>query len=145
MALFRRKQKTAPAKNEPVVLWNKTFTQSGSFRGFRRIRLSRYFHEEIDKNVSYFGKQNYDMKGRTIQLTCIRFDSNRKDGCRIDLRVDGMLLGSVWQNDEQWSMLTESDFDKVHVRIEDTMPGCTDPRIVHTKVHLFIHYPADAK
>lgn len=149
MALFNfGKKKTTPApapKAGPEMLWSKEFTQSGTFKGYRKIKLSRYYHEEIDKNVSYFEKHNYDMKGRTIQLICTRFDKKRKDGCRIDLRVDGKLLGTVWQDDEQqWPMLTEYDFDKVHVRIEDTWPGCTDPAIVHTKVYLFVHYPAEA-
>lgn len=149
MSLFNfGKKKTAPASAPdpvPEVLWSKEFKQSGTFKGYRRIKLSRYFHEEIDKNVTYFEQYNYDMKGRTIQLTCTRFDKKRQDGSRIDVRVDGKLLGTVWQNDEQqWPMLTEYDFDKVHVRIEDTWPGCTDPSIVHTSVHLFVHYPADA-
>jgi hypothetical protein len=149
MALFnfgkkKAKSSTAPAA-EPEVLWSKEFTQSGTFKGYRRIKPSRYFHEEIDKSVSYFEEHGYNMKGRTIQLICVRFDRKRPDGCRIDLRVDGMLLGSIWQSDdEQWPMLTEYEFDKVHVRIEDTWPGCTDPRIVHTKVWLFVHYPAEA-
>lgn len=137
MALFnfgKKKQEPAPApKVESEVLWSKTFTQSDSFRGYRRIRLSRYFHEEIDKNIVYFRDRDYDLKGRTIQLTCTRFDGTRKDGCRIDVRADAKLLGTVWQSDEQqWPMLTEYDFDKVHVRIEDA------------KVHLFVHYPAEA-
>lgn len=149
MALFnfgKKKSEPAPAsKAEPEIIWSKEFTQSGTFKGYRRIRLSRYFHEEIDKSVAYFEKHDYDMKNRTIRLDCVRFDRKRPDGCRIDLRVDGRLLGSVWQDDaQQWSMLTECGFDRLHVRIEDTWRGCTDPRIVHTKVWLFVHYPADA-
>ena len=143
--LFGKKKKKAPAPSKgPEVLWQKKFTQSGSFKGYRRIRLSRYYHEEIDKSVSYFEKRDYDLTGRTIQLICTRFDKSRKDGRRIDVRVDGKLLGTVWQSDEeQWPMLTQYDYDKAYVRIEDTWPGCTDPTIVHTKVYLFVHYPTD--
>lgn len=145
MSLLFGKKKKAPAPSKgPEVLWQKKFTQSGSFKGYRRIRLSRYYHEEIDKSVSYFEKRNYDLTGRTIQLICTRFDKKRKDGSRIDVRVDGKLLGTVWASDEeQWPMLTQYDYDKAYVRIEDTWPGCTDPTIVHTKVYLFVHYPAD--
>lgn len=144
--LFGKKKKKAPAPSKgPEVLWQKKFTQSGSFKGYRRIRLSRYYHEEIDKSVSYFEKRNYDLTGRTIQLICTRFDKKRKDGSRIDVRVDGKLLGTVWASDEeQWPMLTQYDYDKAYVRIEDTWLGCTDPTIVHTKVYLFVHYPDEA-
>lgn len=136
----------APAQDEaPKVIWTKTFTQSGTFRGYRRIRPSRYFHEKIDKSIAYFEKSDYSMKGRTIQLTCLQFDKHRPDGHCIDIFADGLLLGTVWQSDEeQWSMLTEYEYDKVYLKIEDTWPGCTDPRIVHTKVYLFAHYPGVA-
>ena len=148
MALFNRKKKpTAPKKQQkqPEVLWSRSYPQSGSFRGYRRIRLSRYFHEKIDKSIAYFEKSDYSMKGRTIQLTCLQFDKHRPDGHCIDIFADGLLLGTVWQSDEeQWSMLTEYEYDKVYLKIGDTWPGCTDPSIVHTSVHLFVHYPADA-
>lgn len=149
MALFNfGKKKSAPAskpepKSVPEILWTKSFTQSGTFKGYRRINLSRYFHEEVDKSIGYFEKQGYNLKGSTVQLTCIRFDKGRDDGCRVDIYVNEKLLGTIWQSDQQaWSMLTENEIDKVHVRIEDTMPGCTDPNIVHTRVYLFIHSPA---
>lgn len=145
MALFnfgKKKSKAAPAnKQAPEILWSKSYTQSGTFKGYRRIKLSRYFHEVIDENLAFFEQQGYDMKGRTIQLTCLRFDKERSDGCSINVYVDDMLVGSVWQSDERsWQMLTENKIDKAHVRIEDTWPGCTDPRIVHTNVFLFVHY-----
>ena len=149
MALLfgKKKKKKAPIQNKgPEVLWQKRFTQSGTYKGYRKIKLSRYYHEEIDKSMAYFAKRDYDMAGRTVQLICTRFDKMRKDGSRIDVRVDGKLLGTVWQsNDEQWSMLTEYAFDKVYVRVDDTWPDCPpDSPIVHTAAYLFVHYPDEA-
>ena len=143
----KKKKKKAPAPSKgPEVLWQKEFTQSGTYKGYRRIRLSRYYHEEIDKSMAYFAKRDYDMTGRTVQLICTRFDKSRKDGRRIDVRVDGKLLGTVWQSDEeQWPMLAQYDFDKVYVRVDDTWPDCPpDSPIVHTKAYLFVHYPDEA-
>jgi len=149
MALLfgKKKKKKAPApKKGPEVLWIKEFTQSGTYKGYRRIKLSRYFNEEVDKSMAYFVKHDYDMKGRTVQLTCTLFDKSRKDGRRIDVRVDGKLLGTVWQSDDQqWPMLTEYNFDKVYVRVDDTWPDCPpDSPVVHTTAYLFIHYPDKA-
>lgn len=143
MALFNRKKKpTAPKKQQkqPEVLWSRSYPQSGSFRGYRRVRLSRYFHEQIDKTIAFYKKHGYDFKDRTIQLTCTRFDATRPDGCRIDVYADAKLLGSVWQSeDEQWKLLTEHEIDKVHVRIEDKAPDIQSEYIVTAKAFLFIH------
>ena len=145
--LFSKKKKKSPApKKETGVLWQKEFIQSESYKGYRKIKLSRYYHEQIDKSMAYFVKHNYDMNGRAIKLTCTRFDKDRPDGCRIDVRVAGKLIGTVWQSDEQqWPMLTEYDFDAVYVRIDDTWPDCPpDSHVVHTKAYLFVHYSTDA-
>jgi hypothetical protein len=141
MALFKRKKKPVPApQKQPKVLWSRSYPQSGTFRGYRRIRLSRYFHEQIDKTIAFYKKHGYDFKGRTIQLTCTRFDANRPDGCRIDVYADGKLLGSVWQSDgEQWKLLTENEIDKAHVRIEDKAPDVESEYIVTAKAYLFVH------
>lgn len=139
-------KKPAPAQDEaPKVIWTKTFTQLGTFRGYRRIRPSRYPHAVIDETVAVLEESEYNMKGREIRLDLIESKEKYNEYKVVKIFVDGMLIGSVFNSDEvQFPMLTEYEYDKVYLRIEDTWPGCTDPRIVHTKVYLFVHYPGVA-
>ena len=113
------------------LIWSKTFPQSGTFRGYRRIRLSRYYHEEIDATITAL--PDFNFKGRTIRLDCVLFDPSRADGYRIDVFIDNGLIGSVWQSDgEQYSMLTEYEYDKAYLLVENGT------------VYLFVRYPGVA-
>ena len=130
MALFRRKQKTAPANNEPVVLWNKTFTQSGSFRGFRRIKLTTYGEDLVQDTLAYFAQSGYNFKGCTIKLESLSITGTFTDRLLrvVNVFVDGKRIGCVYDNGtSQYDLLANSEYDKVHLRVEDG------------EVYLFVH------
>lgn len=130
MALFRRKQKTAPAKNEPVVLWNKTFTQSGSFKGFRRIKLTTYGEDLVQDTLAYFAQSRYNFKGCTIKLESLSITGTFTDRLLrvVNVFVDGKRIGCVYDNGtSQYDLLANSEYDKVHLRVEDG------------EVYLFVH------
>ena len=149
MALFNigKKKKPAPkpkqAKPATKLLWSKTFPQSGSFKGFRRIRLGRYY-EDIDASLQELKKSRYNMKGRTIRLDNIASTDPYNKYKVIKVYVDDKLIGNVFESDaQQYSMLTDYEYDKAHVRVEDTALDVDfdTSGIVTTKVYLFLHYP----
>lgn len=137
MALFGiGKKKAAPApKSEPEVLWTKKFTQSGTFRGYRRVQLSTFKREGVSETLAYFKERNNDFKGRTIRLDHIMVPDIFTDGpaYMVEVYVDDMHIGTVFgTNEHRYPMLTEYEFDKVHIKVEDGT------------VYLFVHYPAEA-
>lgn len=149
MSLFGKKKKTAPApapkqaKPKIKLIWSKEFIQAPSFRGFRRIKLSRYRHEAIDETIDTLKRAKYDLKGRTVRLDLIEGTETYSAKAYREVRVyiDDMLIGSVFESDHtHYPMLTEYDFDKVHIRIEDSCPDEFIENVVTAKAYLFVHY-----
>ena len=118
MALFNFGKKKAPApqqnKVEPVLLWSKTFTQSNSFKGYRRISLSTYNREGVSDTLSYFHDLGNNFKGRTIRLDNIRIPEVFTDGdaFMINVYVDNKPIGTVFGTNEQ----KFPDADRVRIR-----------------------------
>lgn len=137
MALFGFGKKKAPGpapqpKVETKLLWSKTFPQSGTFRGYRRIKLSTYNREGVSDTLAYFKENGNNFKGRTIRLDHVMATDVYTDGPAyfINVYVDNMPIGSVFgTNEEKYPMLTEYEYDKAHIRVEDG------------SVYLFVHYP----
>ena len=109
MALFRKKQ-----IRSPEVLWSVSFTQSKTFKGYRRIRLTRYDRTQIEQNISLLK----DPAGRTIELQCVRLE----DGHCVNVYVDALLVGTVYEHDsEQWSLVAGHRYDSAHVRFDGSV------------------------
>lgn len=150
MALFNLgKKKTTTAlkteKSKYKQLWSKEFTQSSSFKGFRRIRLSRYWSDEIDKTIDTLKRAKYDLKGRTIRLDHVESTGPNYKHREVKVYIDNMLIGSVFESDEiHYPMLTQYEYDKAHIRIEDSVPDQFFENVVTAKAYLFVHYPDKA-
>lgn len=154
MALFnfgKKKTEPAPAPKQPKPgikkIWSKEFPQAPSFRGFRRIRLSRYRSDAVDKTIGTLKRAKYDLKDRVVRLDLVEGKEPNSVNPYKEIRVyiDDMLIGSVFESDEnQFPMLTEYEYDKVHVRIEDSCPDEFIENVVTAKAFLFVHYPAEA-
>lgn len=149
MIFGKKKKKTAPQPKQsnpvPILVWSKAFTQSGTFKGYRKIRLSRYRSDEVDATINGLKKIKYDLKGRTIRLDLMESVDPYNRYKEIKVFVDGYLIGSVFNSDESsFSMLTDYDYDKVHLRVEDSAPDQFYENIVTAKAFLFVHYPAEA-
>lgn len=145
--LGKKKKKTSAksAKPKRETLWSLTYTQSSSFKGFRKIRLSRYYDEAVDKTIYKLKKQSYNMDNRKIRLECIQSNEQYNKYKVIQVYVDNMLIGSVFNSDKEiFSMLTDYEIDKVHVRIEDSCPDEFIDNVVTARAYLMVHYPADA-
>lgn len=144
----KKKKKTAPPAPKPKKiekLMSLTYTQSDSFRGFRKVRLSGYYRDEIQTSLNALKEQGYDLKGCKVRLDRIRSNEQYNEYEVIKVYVSGKLIGSVFNSDEQaFSMLTDYEIDKVHVRIEDSCPDEIFENVVTARAYLFVHYPADA-
>lgn len=131
MALFKKKQKPqqAPAKPETYVIWHKTYKQSGSFRGFRRVKLAIYNEPGVDDTLAYFKPSGYNFKDRSIQLQCIRSTGVyvNEDMLAVNVFVEGMRIGCVYGTSSYYDMMTEK-IDKVHLKVDNN------------DVLLFVHY-----
>ena len=149
MSLFRRKKKQSEAvaynvvRNRETVLFRKQFVQSSSFRGFRRIKLSASHVDNYDQTLSYFRERDFDFKGSEILLECIKIESGSDVFYRINVYVDGRMIGRVSEaSDESISMLTDYEYDKAHVKVEEFYHK--DGTVMGSNVYLFVHYPGVA-
>ena len=132
MALFKfgKKKQPDPPATEPELLWTKTFEQSRSFKGCRRVQLSTFKKDGVAETIAHFKDLGNDFTGRTIRLDHVRvFDEalGRLKGL-VNVYVDDMPIGTVFDtNDYRYPILTDFEYDKAHIRIEDG------------KVLLFVH------
>lgn len=126
MALFGKKKKPAPAQSGPELIWEKTFRQSSSFKGFKRIRLTTYNEPGVEESLAFF---DGNFRDRTIQLMHYRLPGVFTDGDAyvVNVYVDAKRIGCVYGRNSGYDMLTGNDFDKVHVRTDNG------------DVYLFIH------
>ena len=137
MALFKRKQKPA---QKPVKithkLFLKEFTQSGTFRGYRRVKLTTYGIDQVQETLAHFAQSGYDFKGCTITLEGLAVEGVFVDELMrvVNVFVNDQLIGCVYDSpgSDQYSMLTEYEFDKAHLLVENGT------------VYLFVHYPGAA-
>lgn len=111
MGLFGRKKKAEPAKLSEI-----TFMQAGSFRGFKRFRLTNYGYEPAQiglrklriENPEYNGddsvpKYIFDFKNKLITIREIEFEVPA-----IAVFVDGNQIGSLFSTtDEEKNMINK--------------------------------------
>ena len=143
--LFGKKKKAvkpAPSpKPQTKMLWSHTYPQSSTFRGYRRVKMSTYPKDEVFATIDELKRQKYRLKDRTIRLDHVESDEYKV----VNVYIDNMLIGSVFNNNEEaYSMLTDYDIDKAHIRIEDSAPDEFYEYVVTAKAFLFVHYPNEA-
>ena len=111
------------------------------FRG--RIKLSASHVDNYDQTLSYFRERDFDFKGSEILLECIKIESGSDVFYRINVYVDGRMIGRVSEaSDESISMLTDYEYDKAHVKVEEFYHK--DGTVMGSNVYLFVHYPGVA-
>lgn len=125
----------AKASKKSKVIWKKEFPQSGTFRGYRRIKLTTYKEELVSETLAHFRRKGNDFKGSTITLENIAVKDVFVDRLMkvVNVYADGFRIGCVYDgSDDRYSMLTEYEYDKVHLKVEND------------DVFLFVHYPVTA-
>lgn len=124
MALFRRKTKE-------TILFRKSFTQSESFKGFRRVKLTTHKEKDVPEALAYFAKSDFDFRQRTITVECKSVPDAYTTGPMkvVNVYVDGKRIGCVYGSVEsRYSMLAEYDYDQAHIKVDDG------------DVYLYVHY-----
>lgn len=106
--LFKRKAK------RPPVIWTKSFPQAGSFRGFKRIKLTTYKEDGVAENLTYFEKNGIS-KGQTIELQCV----DGGDWKAVNVYIDARRVGCLYDTHTQWNMISAPNCDKAYVSIQD--------------------------
>ena len=137
MELFRSKKRRSNKtmlppfpENRSELIWRKTFRQSNTFRGYRRVRLTIYCESGVDETMKALAASGYNLSGSLIQIDHIHVYNQYNSYKFVDVYIDGMRIGCVYSsNSEYYPMLTEYDFDKVFVLVESDY------------VYLFVHYP----
>ena len=115
MALFKKKPRTTNKSVQTVTeLWSKSFPQSGSFKGFRRINLTTYKEDGVADNLAYFEKNGIS-KGQTVQLQCVAGDGWQA----VNVYVDARRIGCLYSTHSQWNMISASNYDKVYAKVDN--------------------------
>lgn len=136
MGLFRlmnRKAKNAPPQQvfsrRSELLWRKSFRQSGSFKGYRRVRLTIYKEDGVDETLRRFASSGCDFTGCSIRLDHVHVYGRSSDYKYVDVYVDDMRIGCIYSSNAKfYPLLTEYDYDKAFIKVEDD------------SVYLFIRY-----
>ena len=127
--LFGKKKKSTPKpKIKKTVHASKSFTQSESFKGFKRHKLTTYKEFEVADTLFYFKSSGYNFDGCEIKIeyATIKADMNVFDA--VNVYVNGMRIGCRYTSHSKFEDLARMDYDKVHLMVEDG------------EVYLFVHY-----
>ncbi len=144
----KKKKEPAPAP-EPIPLDYKTpkkdiksvhsFTQSDSFDGFRRVRISMGTSDVVENNLDYFRNNGCDFTNSKVEVLVIK--SDMEPGVQLKIMVDGRFMGNIYRsksNAEAFDAVTEKKVDKVYVKIEDTV---LDGKYYGSECFVMVHWP----
>ena len=96
-----------------------TFTNSKSFKGFRKAKLNEYGLDGIDLNHDYFYKTSkFDFTNSAVQLMVVK--ANNNEGKCIRVVVDGRFMGNVYRSKDAdlFDNIVNKKVDKVHFHVE---------------------------
>ena len=152
MALFNfgKKKKSDPVPEltderiipKKDILSVQTFTQSKTFRGYRRVRISTNGLDGVEKNQIYFRERGFDFTNSAVQLMTVK--ANNDFGKCLRIVVDGRFLGNIYRsgaNDEAFDKVLDKAVDKVYVKLEDTI---IDGQYYGTESYIMMHWPGIA-
>lgn len=97
------------------------FPQSGTFRGYKRFRLTTYQEPGVEEGLRALSSAgSYDLKGRTISIIRKRVSGASTSPFEVaEIFVDNNKVGCIYDHNDACGGLFSAPFDKVHVRIED--------------------------
>jgi hypothetical protein len=128
--LFRKKSRAQVADQQPVLVWSKEFPQSGTFKGYRLVKLSTYNDEQVKATLKHFSRSEFNFKGCQIRLDNLLLPGVFVDGesCVVNVYVDDKKVGYIYNTSTCYEMLTKYEYDKVYLKVEGP------------NVFLFVHY-----
>lgn len=118
-----------------------TFTQSKSFKGFRREKLSTFGLDGVELNHKYFREQyNDDFTNSAIQLMVVK--ARNDEGKCVRVVVDGRFMGNLYRSErtaESFDMIVAKKIDKAHFRVETAYYA--DGSLMGYNTYIMVHWP----
>ena len=139
MGLFGKKKKSSPAPAEPKLVMESSFVRSGSFRGFKRFRLTVHGITDAEQNAEKL--KDADLKNAEISFK-VFLDEHKTEFANV--YINGLRVGIIWDEEEIQSIKKKA-FDKVYVMFEDETVIGKDETIVRPRVRLFVRYATEGK
>ena len=134
----------APSRNiSERVISDREFSQSGTFKGYKRYRLTTYQVPGIADGIEHFRvsgqRRPFDIKrGSQIRLICKEVSGLRANPFGVlEVYVDNNKVGVLYDSNAQYGDLFAEPFDKVYILIEETT-GCGSA-FDGIEVYLFVH------
>lgn len=155
MGLFSGRRKRAvhnlpdrPSEVVVRVVDDMSFPQSGTFKGYKRYRLTTYQEPGVAEGITFFYnttlKRHYEVKrGTPIRLLIKEISGVYADPYNVmEVYADGHKVGVLYGDHSQYPILFSEPFDKIYVLIEETVGQ--GPAFDGVEVYLFAHYPGGA-
>ena len=115
-------------KGNKTVHFTKTFTQSESFKGFKRNKLTTYKEYGVGDTLAYFEKNGYNFEGCQIRLEYATVVGEHNTFDVVNVYVDDMRIGCRYGGHSQFDRLAVPNYDAAHIKVEND------------EVLLFLHY-----
>ena len=139
------KKKTSEHANvmpsdDPIrIVKEMAFTQPGTFRGFKRYRLTIYEVPGVDEGIEHFRNNNVDIhfeikKGTPIKLVFKEAPSYKV----MEVYADGHKIGVMYESTQRFQDLFSKPFDSICLRIVETVGK--GQYFDGIEVFLFAHY-----
>lgn len=146
--LFGRRNTTtssaAPSGNASErIISDREFSQSGTFKGYKRFRLTTYQVPGAADGIEHFRvdgqRRPFEIKrGSQIRLICKEVGGLRANPFGVlEVYVENNKVGVLYDSNAQYGDLFAEPFDKVYILIEETT-GCGSA-FDGIEVYLFVH------
>ena len=87
--------------------------------------------------LKVLSRSGLDMRGRIIRFDHEHVNGNHGHYNVVNVYVDEMRIGCIYEDTDSYSMLTEYDFDKAYILLTET-------ELNGIVVNLYVHYPQAA-
>lgn len=142
MGLFGKKASSGhTSKPKEKTLYEQSFVQSHSFKGYKRFRVSYYGYSPAEEGLAKFRKAGMDLENAEILLRLTK----RNDTVFLDVIVNGCFIGNVpfWnKNDPNLAYikktLLKGSIEKAHIRIDYENIVTKKEVIDREKIFLFL-------
>lgn len=114
-------------KSQESIIYEQAYTQSKSFKGYKRFGVSYYGYEPAENGLARFKKSGQNLEGADIKLKFVK----RQDGHFVDVLINDYLVGSVifWDKSDEGYLFFKNKFcngkvSHAHIRFDtETVVG----------------------
>ena len=141
--LLNRKKPARPVGNSRIVEVRE-YPQSGTFRGYRRYRLTTYQEPGVEEGIQSLRsgdpKKPFNTRSAVVRLVLKEVSGVYASPFNVlEVYVNQHKVGVLYDGNSQYATLFSEPFDKVYVLIEETVGR--GKFFDGIEVYLFAHYP----